>query len=176
MGCMPIHRAIVWRPSAASIAPLIAGDPQRIATRCGVAENLLVVASVAVMLGLGALMASLAPFVSDCRDVVLPWPPMVVDRGHVPCLAPFRAGPVSPPAGEITPAALTRGSTGNQCNSSHQPATAATAEAGSGHSGATASARDLRELLIDTSIQIHAPSSAPAPRRRSPPPRPHGVD
>jgi hypothetical protein len=35
--------------------------------------------------------------------------------------------------------------------------------------------RDRRTFLLDTAIQVHAPASAPAPRR-SAPPQPHGVD
>lgn len=36
-------------------------------------------------------------------------------------------------------------------------------------------AQDRRAFLLDTAIQVHAPASAPAPRR-SAPPHPHGVD
>jgi hypothetical protein len=35
--------------------------------------------------------------------------------------------------------------------------------------------QDRRAYLLDTAIQVHAPASAPAPRR-SAPPQPHGVD
>ena len=175
MGRMPIDRAIVPRPSDDSIAPPIAGDHQPTLTRCGVADHLLVVATVAIMLGLSALMASLAPFASDRGDVVLPRPTMVIDRGHAPRLAPSRDGPVWPPVGEVTPAALLRGSTGSLRSTSLQPQTDATTEVGLAHAGATASPRDPRTFLIDAAIQVHAPASAPAPRR-SAPPHPHGVD
>jgi hypothetical protein len=57
-----------------------------------------------------------------------------------------------------------------------QPLLHATFEAGVAHVGATASTRDPRVFLMDAAIQIHAPASAPAPRRRSAPPHLHGVD
>ena len=175
MGRMPKDRATVRRPSDGSTAPPIDGDHQPSLTRCGVADHLLVFAAVAIMLGLSALMASLAPFAGDRGGVVLPWSTMVIDRGHAPRLAPSRDGPPWPLAGEVTPAALPWGGTGSLWSSSLQPPTDATTEAGVAHIGATASPRDPRAFLLDTAIQVHAPSSAPAPRRAAPP-RPHGVD
>jgi hypothetical protein len=176
MGRMPIHRAMVPRPSDALIAPPIVGEHQPTLTRWAVADHLLVVATVVTVLGLGALMASLAPFASDCGDVVRLRPPMVIDRGLAPSPDPSRDGPVWSPFGEDTPAALLRDSRGSPWNELLQPSTIATIEAGLADVGTTASPRDPRVFLIDAAIQIHAPASAPAPRRRSEPPHPHGVD
>jgi hypothetical protein len=167
MGPMPMHRAVIRRPPDDSIAPPVAVDHHPTRTRRRGADFLLVIATLAIMLGLGALTASLTPFASDC---------MVVDRGHAPRPAPSRDGPVWPQAGEVVPAVLLRGSTGRQGRSSFRAPPDATTEVGIAHAGATASSRDPRAFLIDSAIQIHAPASAPAPRRRSAPPHPHGVD
>ena len=169
-------REIVPRPSNDPIAPLIADGHRPTLTGRRVPNRLLVVAIVAITLGLGAVMASLASFASDRGDAAQPRPPMVIDRSHAPRLSPSRDGPVWPPADEVNPAALLWGSTSSLWSSSLQPPTDATTEAGLAHVGTAASSRDPRAFLMDAAIQIHAPASAPAPRRRSAPPHPHGVD
>jgi hypothetical protein len=162
--------------SDASIAPPIVREHQPTLTHWGVADYLLVVVTVVTGLGLGALMASLASFASDCGDIVRLRPAMVIDRGLAPSPDPTRDGPVWSPFGEDTPAALLRDSRGSRWSMSLQPSTIATTEAGIAHVGTKASPRDPRVFLKDAAIQIHAPASAPAPRRRSEPPHPHGVD
>jgi len=172
MDRMAIHRAVVRHLSDASIAPPIASAYRPTLTGCGVADFLLVVTTVAIMLGLGALMVSPAPPASDRGDVALPRPPMAIDRAMA-----IDRGDAPRPAlsgAQDTSTGFRRGRTGRLGSSSLQPPTDAT-ESGLAHVGTTASSRDPRAFLIDAAIQIHAPSSA-APRRRSAPPHPHGVD
>jgi hypothetical protein len=176
MGRTSVRRAIVPGSSGSSIAPPIAEAHRRALSGCGLVDHLLVVATVAVFLGMSALTASLAPFASDRHDVAWRRPPVVIDRGHAPRLVPSPDGSAWPPAGGAIPAARRWGRTGGLWSSSLQPPTDATTEAGLAHAGATASSRDPRAFLMDAAIQIHAPSSAPAPRRRAAPPHPHGVD
>jgi hypothetical protein len=141
-----------------------------------VVDYLLVVTTVAIMLGLGALMASLAPAASDHSDVPRPWPPMGIDRSDALLSDPSGDETVRSPAGGDTPAALQPASRGSRWRSALQPSMDATTEAGLAHVGTTASPHNPRAFLMDAAIQIHAPAFAPAPRRQSAPPHPHGVD
>jgi hypothetical protein len=170
-------RAMVRRPSDDSIAPPIAGDHQTTLSRGGVVDYLLVVTTVAIMLGLGALMVSLAPAASDRSDVLRPWTPVGIERSDALLSGPSGDEPVRSPADGVTPAALQPASTGSRWRSALQPPMdAVTTEAGLAHVGTTASPQNPRTFLMGAAIQVHAPASAPAPRRRSTPPHPHGVD
>ena len=112
MSRMSIHRAVVQHPSDDSIALPVAGDRQPTLTRCGVADYVFVIVTVAIMLGQNALMASLAPFPSEHSNVTQPQPPLVIVSGHTPRPGPSHDGPGRPSAGKVTSAALPWGSTG----------------------------------------------------------------
>lgn len=148
-----------------SAVTLVTTARRAIIPHAGITGRLLVVSSTVMALGLGALIASLVPFASDLGGIAQPKLAMVIDRGDVPRLGPSWDGPVRVPA-MLRPAV---GATSTEIPLPHVGGTARDTEQQD-------APRDPRALLIDAAMQIHAPASAPAPRRRSVPPHPHGVD
>jgi hypothetical protein len=74
--------------------------PDRLPTRtgCGAGGRLLGAGTMVMALGLGAIMASPAPFPKDRGDVAELRPPMVIDGGDAQCPDPFPKEPATPPA------------------------------------------------------------------------------
>jgi hypothetical protein len=163
-------------------------------TGYGAAGRLLVASTVVMALGLGAVMASPVSFPNDRGDVAQLRPPMVIDGGDARCPDPS-------PEDQARPVTMLRrlaGELPDRCDFLWGTAIMSHGEEGRYPGSASGSlvripcadcdaaspvwdpvqddlAQDRRAFLRDTAIQVHAPASAPAPRR-SPPPHPHGVD
>jgi hypothetical protein len=148
-----------------SAVTLVSAARRVIVPHAGIAGHLLVVSPTVMALGLGALIASLAPFASDLGGIAQPKPPVVIDRDAVPRPGPWWDGPERAPA-------MPRPAVGTAYIEIPLPHVSIRSRDIGQHD----SPQDPRAFLIDAAIQIHSPASAPAPQRRSVPPHPHGVD
>lgn len=139
----------------------------------GAADLLLVVSTVAIALGLSAVVASLAPPPGDRGDITRQQSPIAFARGVALWPDAFHDDPAGSPAppGQLasTPAsdAHPRVSATGPWKSPLYP-----------QNGVTlwdrirvSSKRDRRAFLLGTTIQIHAPETAATPGPRTAPPR-----